>query len=192
MVTQHTPTLGRPPRVHGRQLGAVVAGIGLAVILAIGLLVWQSGREDEQPAPPEPDTPVAAAGQGPATPGLEPEWVTVYLVPSVEEAAAIEQQVRAFLRKREGIETDGSFLALPAGTAEERARAGVVVRVLRLDLGDDRLRVVDLRALPAATERVGTTGISELDGARAAAGRNPTSCADGGAGDPTLVRDTCP
>lgn len=151
MATQHVPTLGRPSRGHGTHLGAAVAGVGLAAILAVGLLVWQSGREDEQAAPLEPDTPVAAAGHGPATAGSAQESVTVYLVVSDEDAAALEREVRVFLSKHEGIETDGSILALPAGTAEERSRVRVVVRDLRLQLSDDRVRVVDLRVAPATT-----------------------------------------
>jgi hypothetical protein len=148
--------------------GAAVcaAAIG-AVVVAVALGTWwsaaPSARSDSAAVGPADQAPAASASGSAgavatSTGATQRDAVTVYLTSSAEEADAIERST--LLRNREGAEGDASVLPLPAGTAEERARVRAVVRDLRLHLGDEKVRVVDLRASSERDGRMG--GMAEL------------------------------
>jgi hypothetical protein len=87
MATQHVPTLGRPPQAH-RRLDAALAVITLTLLFVAGVTIWGTGREEEQPAPLEPDTPVAVtAAAGDTTTGARSH--TVVLVATAGEAGEV-------------------------------------------------------------------------------------------------------
>jgi hypothetical protein len=170
MVTQHNPTLGRPPRAHGAPLGAVVTGLGLAALLAVALLVWQSGRADEQPAPLEPETPAivvqAVGGSSGAARSL-----TVYVVATAEEA--------------------GQVAALFEALDPER-RYGDVSTVVVASDDEGRGFQAAISALNGAREQQGLMPIQLVTWPpRTGATAERAACADDGAGDPALVRFTC-
>ena len=85
MTTAHVPTLGRPPRRTGRQVG-VVAGIAFVLLIAVGLLLWQGTRSDEATGPTETEVTTPAA---PAVTLHNQPAPTIYLVASEADAAVV-------------------------------------------------------------------------------------------------------
>ena len=155
-----------PPRSSRIQIMcAAVCAAALGVALtAVAVGTWRSAAPSARVDSPAPaSTDQGRAGQGtmpgdvPAAAGAPAvERVTVYLVSSAADADALERDVHAFLGRHEDVVGDGGTIALAAGTADEWARVRVVVRDLRVQLGDDRVRVVDLRSR-AADEPVAPT-----------------------------------
>jgi hypothetical protein len=169
MATQHVPTLGRPPQAHGR-LGAALTGIALVLVLVAGLTIWAVDRGGEQPAPPEPATPVTVAKADP--PATAPTRShTVFLVATGEEA----EQVAAFM----------------AALDDERRFGEMTMLVAESDVAAGQLRAF-IADLNRPRDAEGLAPIQPVDRRpHAAVVGSAAGGADDGAGDAPLVRFTC-
>jgi hypothetical protein len=101
-----------------------LAGVALALVLAAGLTIWAVDRGDEQPAPLEPDWPVAVAGASGGT-AVTTTSHTVFLVETVEEAGQIAANMAALDDERRY----GEVTMLVVGSNDE-------ARQLRAFIGD--------------------------------------------------------
>ena len=86
MVTQHVPTLGRPRRTHDTQIGVVIAGIGISMVMAVAILTWRGGREGAAPSPVAASVAAGAVAEASAPATTAP---VVYLTATEEEAATL-------------------------------------------------------------------------------------------------------
>ena len=86
MVTQHVPTLGRPRRTHDTQIGVVIAGIGISMVMAVAILTWRGALPAAAPSPVA--APVAA---GAVAEAIAPATTAplVYLTATEEEAVTL-------------------------------------------------------------------------------------------------------
>jgi hypothetical protein len=161
MITHQNPTLGRPQWARGTHLGTAVAGIGLAALLAVGLLAWRAGHRGESATPASPVSVPAATDGGRTAPAARS--LAVYLVGTEEEAGRVAAQFEALdPERRHG---DVATVVVDSEDQARRMRAFVAdLNRLRDAEGLAPVHVVDGSTRPATPERVGSSGGSAPDG----------------------------
>jgi len=150
MATPHVPTVGRPPRMHTKHLGALASAMVFVLLIAAGVGLWQATRGEEVAAPPSevalsavpaPVTPVSTR-----TEDLAP---TYYLVGSQQQAEAMRAAIAEadVLRASLGEAAQESTVLLVA-SAEDEAVLLILVEqaAIRDQLRLPPIRFVDLRA----------------------------------------------
>jgi hypothetical protein len=146
MTATQVPSFGRPPRRPTRQVGAVVTGIALVLLVAAGVVLWQLTQDDEATGPTEavgttPAAPAIAARDQPAS--------TYVLVADQAQADAIQRGLddSDAIRAAQGdAPLTAEVVLLPSAEAETAFWLAMAEQeTIRGGLGLAPVTVVDLR-----------------------------------------------